>query len=238
MAPTISVSNQRKSKCRRSQRRTSHHSVSSSSSSLSAAAAVSVINYGRVQQRRSCWSVQRSPSLALTAKTAEQGGRTEPIEIDENAMDGSMQIAMEPQRRQSTCTVSESESSSSGCSSAYHSTEFHHSTQYCRCESLNMSDFDDDGFTDDQLNYPTRLELWMGNTWQRSGGNTKGLLDIAIKTIKLIQRNQLLQAKLAQLQAETHAFIASVMANPENRDAKSPISTESSSFSSPPHEQT
>ncbi|XP_064554547.1 uncharacterized protein Cipc isoform X2 [Drosophila montana] len=44
-----------------------------------------------------------------------------------------------------------------------------------------------------------------------------GLLSIAIKTINLVQRNEMLQNRLAQLQLETSKFIASVLANPENR---------------------
>lgn len=47
--------------------------------------------------------------------------------------------------------------------------------------------------------------------------NSEGLLSIALKTIKLVQRNKLLQKRLAQLQLETSDFIASVLANPENR---------------------
>lgn len=47
--------------------------------------------------------------------------------------------------------------------------------------------------------------------------NTDGLLSIAIKTIKLVKRNQLLQQRLTQLQLETTEFIQSVLANPENR---------------------
>lgn len=47
--------------------------------------------------------------------------------------------------------------------------------------------------------------------------NTDGLLSIAIKTIKLVKRNQLLQQRLTQLQLETSEFIQSVLSNPENR---------------------
>lgn len=47
--------------------------------------------------------------------------------------------------------------------------------------------------------------------------NTEGLLSIAIKTINLVKRNQLLQQRLTQLQLETSDFIQSVLANPENR---------------------
>ncbi|XP_017052768.1 uncharacterized protein LOC108095943 [Drosophila ficusphila] len=54
--------------------------------------------------------------------------------------------------------------------------------------------------------------------------NSEGLLSIAIKTIKLVQRNKLLQKRLAQLQLETSEFIASVLANPENRHFREKIS--------------
>lgn len=47
--------------------------------------------------------------------------------------------------------------------------------------------------------------------------STDGLLSIAIKTIKLVKRNQLLQQRLTQLQLETSEFIQSVLSNPENR---------------------
>lgn len=46
---------------------------------------------------------------------------------------------------------------------------------------------------------------------------TKGLLDIALRTMKLIHRNKILQQRLTQLQEETQVFVASVMANPENK---------------------
>uniref|UniRef100_A0A0K8VLT1 Uncharacterized protein n=1 Tax=Bactrocera latifrons TaxID=174628 RepID=A0A0K8VLT1_BACLA len=66
---------------------------------------------------------------------------------------------------------------------------------------------------------------------------TEGLLSIALKTIKLVKRNQLLQRRLAQLQVETSEFIQSVMANPENRHIRgnmnSPATTISSTPSSP-----
>ncbi|XP_066997514.2 uncharacterized protein Cipc isoform X2 [Anabrus simplex] len=44
-----------------------------------------------------------------------------------------------------------------------------------------------------------------------------GLLNITIRTMKLMRRNQQLQQRLAQLQAETRAFVRSVMNNPENQ---------------------
>lgn len=47
-----------------------------------------------------------------------------------------------------------------------------------------------------------------------------GLLEIAIRTVHLMKRNQILQERLAQLQAETQAFITSVMSNPENKEIR------------------
>lgn len=48
---------------------------------------------------------------------------------------------------------------------------------------------------------------------KRSGG----LLDITMRTVELIKRNQLLQLRLSMLQEETKAFVKSVMSNPENQ---------------------
>lgn len=45
------------------------------------------------------------------------------------------------------------------------------------------------------------------------------LMAIALRTIKLLQRNRALQKKLAQLKIETSRFVSSVRANPENNDA-------------------
>lgn len=54
-------------------------------------------------------------------------------------------------------------------------------------------------------------------TAKHAPGNSKTLVEIAMRTIKLIRRNQELQNKLYQLQQETNCFIKSVMANPENK---------------------
>lgn len=51
----------------------------------------------------------------------------------------------------------------------------------------------------------------------------RGLLEIALKTVKLLQRNRSLQARLDQLQLETRQFVDSVMANPENCDLRDRI---------------
>lgn len=42
------------------------------------------------------------------------------------------------------------------------------------------------------------------------------LMDIAMKTIILLQKNRSLHARLHQLKLETRAFVNSVMSNPEN----------------------
>lgn len=49
------------------------------------------------------------------------------------------------------------------------------------------------------------------------------LLEIAMKTVKLLQKNRSLQARLNQLQLETRQFVDSVMANPENCDLRNRI---------------
>lgn len=43
------------------------------------------------------------------------------------------------------------------------------------------------------------------------------LLDIAWRTVVLMQRNRLIQEKMLELQKETSEFVASVMSNPENQ---------------------
>lgn len=65
-------------------------------------------------------------------------------------------------------------------------------------------------------------------TKQQESKHTKGLFEIAIKMIKLVHRNQLLQRRLSQLQAETSQFIQSVMANPENQAFRDKVQVNSS----------
>ncbi|XP_055847610.1 uncharacterized protein LOC129913123 [Episyrphus balteatus] len=66
---------------------------------------------------------------------------------------------------------------------------------------------------DDKHNFRSLSKLQM----QQETKHTKGLFEIAIKMIKLVHRNQLLQRRLSQLQTETSQFIQSVLANPENQ---------------------
>lgn len=51
----------------------------------------------------------------------------------------------------------------------------------------------------------------------------RGLIEIAMKTIKLLQRNRTLQERLEELQAETRQFVDSVMSNPENAEFRKEI---------------
>ncbi|KAJ2954830.1 hypothetical protein O0L34_g3144 [Tuta absoluta] len=43
------------------------------------------------------------------------------------------------------------------------------------------------------------------------------ILELALKTIVLMQKNNLIQQKIVALQKETSEFVASVMSNPENK---------------------
>ncbi|XP_049285946.1 uncharacterized protein LOC125765109 [Anopheles funestus] len=128
--------------------------------------------------------------------------------------------------------------SSSGCSSSMDDRNFDFSPLgsiiSCRCNSYSMSDFDDDGFREDSSVSSAYAVLSGSRSYQQHHplhhhhqhvphhpNNHKGLFDIALKTVKLIRRNQELQLRLAQLQEETNAFIDSVMANPENESLRS-----------------
>ncbi|XP_034487264.1 WD repeat-containing protein 48 homolog [Drosophila innubila] len=94
------------------------------------------------------------------------------------------------------------------------------------CDQIPSEDDDDDDDDDDDeeqdqesdSGYEFELEpVKQPASLQQYHTNSEGLLSIALKTLKLVQRNKLLQKRLAQLQLETSEFIASVLANPENR---------------------
>ncbi|XP_034140103.1 cell wall integrity and stress response component 1 [Drosophila guanche] len=90
--------------------------------------------------------------------------------------------------------------------------------------SLAGAMLDDDGDSGYEYSQePTKEQQQLQQHCQHQ--NSDGLLSIAIKTIKLVQRNKLLQKRLAQLQLETSEFIASVLANPENRQYREKISS-------------
>ncbi|XP_050089624.1 uncharacterized protein DDB_G0271670 isoform X2 [Anopheles aquasalis] len=128
--------------------------------------------------------------------------------------------------------------SSSGCSSSMDDRNCDFSPLgsiiSCRCNSYSMSDFDDDGFREDSSVSTAYAVLSASRSYQshhplhhnhqnvpHHPNNHKGLFDIALKTVRLIRRNQELQLRLSQLQEETNAFIESVMANPENETLRS-----------------
>lgn len=146
--------------------------------------------------------------------------------------------------------------SSSGCSSSMDDRNCDFSplgsSISCRCTSLSISDFDDDGFREDGSVSSMYSVFSSSRSYQphhplhhnhqnvpHHPNNTKGLFDIALKTVKLIRRNQELQMRLAQLAQETNAFIESVMSNPENetlrnRFQSSVASASAGSSPSPP----
>lgn len=53
----------------------------------------------------------------------------------------------------------------------------------------------------------------------------RDLIEIAMKTIMLLQKNRSLHARLHQLKLETRAFVNSVMSNPENAKLRRTLSS-------------
>ncbi|XP_031836229.1 uncharacterized protein LOC116428578 [Nomia melanderi] len=64
--------------------------------------------------------------------------------------------------------------------------------------------------------------------WKVFLARRKGLLDIVVRTIALIRRNNILQERVNALSAETRDFIHSVLNNPENKCAQQRLDTPSS----------
>ncbi|EDW15218.1 putative uncharacterized protein DDB_G0280071 [Drosophila mojavensis] len=122
-------------------------------------------------------------------------------------------------------------SNSSNCSGSSKTTTAKH-CDHASGIGEDKEDDDEDGDGDDEeedqgdgdSGYEFALEpIKPPNPQQQYHAHNQGLLSIAIKTIKLVQRNKLLQKRLAQLQLETSEFIASVLANPENRHFREKI---------------
>ncbi|KAH8247039.1 hypothetical protein KR032_008192, partial [Drosophila birchii] len=90
------------------------------------------------------------------------------------------------------------------------------------CEEVPTEEEDDDG-GDSGYGYSQEPVKDLHLQQHYHHHNSDGLLSIAIKTINLVQRNKLLQKRLTQLQLETSEFIASVLANPENRQFREKI---------------
>ncbi|EDW67015.2 uncharacterized protein Cipc isoform X2 [Drosophila virilis] len=98
------------------------------------------------------------------------------------------------------------------------------------CDHSSYMDEDDDNYEEKDRDYVFVREPIMQQQMQQEQQIPKyhpqnGLLSIALKTINLVQRNEILQNRLNQLQLETSKFIASVLANPENRHFREGIST-------------
>lgn len=91
------------------------------------------------------------------------------------------------------------------------------------CEEVPTEEEDDDGIDSGYEYSPAPVKEFHLQQQHYHHHNSDGLLSIAIKTIKLVQRNKLLQKRLTQLQLETSEFIASVLANPENRQFREKI---------------
>ncbi|XP_034114534.1 uncharacterized protein DDB_G0281497 [Drosophila albomicans] len=105
------------------------------------------------------------------------------------------------------------------------------------CDQMPSADDEDDDDDDDEeedqgdgdSGYEFALEPIKPHIQQQYHSHNEGLLSIALKTIKLVQRNKLLQKRLAQLQLETSEFIASVLANPENRHFRDKVAVKAES---------
>lgn len=166
---------------------------------------------------------------------------TEMADLDDNSRASDQQVlVLQPRIHHGPRSRRSMSVSSSGCSSSMDDRNSDFSPLYsgnsCRCTSLSISDFDDDGFREDgsmssvytvfssPRSYHPHHQLHHNHqSVPHHPNNTKGLFDIALKTVKLIRRNQELQMRLAQLQEETKAFIESVMANPENESLRNQI---------------
>ncbi|KAG7206478.1 hypothetical protein KM043_003823 [Ampulex compressa] len=62
-----------------------------------------------------------------------------------------------------------------------------------------------------------RLPPDMEDHWKVFLVRKEGLLDIVVRTMALVRRNHILQARVNALRAETRDFIRSVLNNPENK---------------------
>ncbi|XP_055611312.1 uncharacterized protein LOC129757933 isoform X2 [Uranotaenia lowii] len=203
-------------------------------------------------------TVDESTNSSTSSFLAEYPCRSAIEDCDDNARgamtpgdgsEGRFQRELEPERLPAAevrARIRRSPSvSSSGCSSSMEDRNCDFSplgdANSCRCSSLSISDFDDDGFREDATvsslysvfsGHSRTHQVLQQQNPHRNPNNTKGLFDIALKTVKLIRRNQELQKRLAQLQQETKAFIESVMANPENESLRSHYQTSANVTSS------
>ncbi|XP_076175924.1 uncharacterized protein LOC143151056 [Ptiloglossa arizonensis] len=66
-------------------------------------------------------------------------------------------------------------------------------------------------------NVSARVPTDVEEHWRVFLARRKGLLDIVVRTMALVRRNNILQEKVNALSAETRDFIHSVLNNPENK---------------------
>lgn len=78
---------------------------------------------------------------------------------------------------------------------------------------------------------PTPSSSTLPTPSSSTSSQQSGLFEIAMKTVKLLQKNRSLQARLEQLQVETQEFVESVMANPENAELRKRIKCDNSNKS-------
>lgn len=188
--------------------------------------------------------VSDAPDMVDLDEQDADGGGQRPLPPHQGQLNLAPHLYHGPRSRRSMSV------SSSGCSSSMDDRNCDFSplgsSAGCRCTSLSISDFDDDGFREDGSVSSMYSVFSSSRSYQphhplhhnhqnvpHHPNNTKGLFDIALKTVKLIRRNQELQMRLAQLQEETNAFIESVMSNPENETLRNRFQTAAATASSP-----
>ncbi|XP_035775295.1 putative protein TPRXL [Anopheles albimanus] len=214
---------------------TTSSSSTSSTSEFSCASSSSISNNGSIVSNSN--SSSSSSSSTCSVANINCGSSSEPSDpmdsIDSTEDGSSSSLGGHRVRSRRSMSVS-----SSGCSSSMEDRNCDFSPLgsivSCRCNSYSMSDFDDDGFREDSSVSTAYAVLSASRSYQshhplhhhhqnvpHHPNNHKGLFDIALKTVRLIRRNQELQLRLSQLQEETNAFIESVMANPENETLRS-----------------
>ncbi|XP_049532630.1 uncharacterized protein LOC125949543 isoform X1 [Anopheles darlingi] len=210
---------------------TTSSSSTSSSSEFSCGSSTSISNNGSTVSNSNSSSSSCSGANIHCSTSSEPSDPMDSIDSMEDGSSSSM-VGHRVRSRRSMSV------SSSGCSSSMDDRNCDFSPLgsivSCQCNSYSMSDFDDDGFREDSSVSTAYAVMSASRSYQshhplhhnhqnvpHHPNNHKGLFDIALKTVRLIRRNQELQLRLSQLQEETNAFIESVMANPENETLRS-----------------
>ncbi|XP_017849073.1 transcription factor kayak [Drosophila busckii] len=237
MAPTVCSEKKMRIEALKEVRRQSRGGVSQSSGNttqhsrvLNLAAKGSTNLAGRQQQRRRLFKLRqnsKAKAKAAAAKASEQK-QLKQMELDElpNAELSKPQMHTHSSKDNIKTVLQPTIASNSNChgdnSSSYNSNSNNNNNnnkmaiaKFCDQVHGAKNVFNDDADSGFDISLePVRQQ--------------DRLLSIAIKTIKLVQRNKLLQKRLAQLQLETSAFIASVLDNPENRHLRDNLTAKKS----------